>query len=853
MLTKSSQLGFLLMPKFASTQINAIILAALGLLLVCIGIFMPQHRYYPVLEFSLTQPDAAIQSGELTTTMVMQPKETSQSCEQVTRTLELSLKDSCKACQAMKSSCEQHASDGLLSMISTRPVAAYVLTMPTGVVLYTSDYPAIAQLACQGSQAKASTLGIPTSCVPTIKASTELTKLLNQSSSGLSDPRIYLYLSVVFLLAALEQFLTPWFPVLAARALQLNRTQKSLVILASDYISLCLSLVISFLFLQASLLPSIDLFNTRVLAFEAFFPLAGLVIFKYFDLYNTLIRYAGLSAFTAIVKACVSYTLLLAASIYTLNLDELNLEVAVLSGLITLVLVGSSRALARILMASTIQSRSSHNAKRKRVAIYGAGDAGIQLATALAHSREMLPVLLVDDNASLQGQNIGGLKVASMHQLIQHIELGKVEAVLLALPSATRTRRNEIVASLEHLSVKVLTLPGLASLAEGKVKVSDLQDVEIEDLLGRDPVSPNDQLLQANTRHKSVMVTGAGGSIGSELCRQILAQQPSTLVLYELNEFALYAIEKELLNLNTANCHIVPILGSITDATKLAMCIQRFGTETIYHAAAYKHVPMVEKNPCSGAYNNIIGTWTTAQVALAHQVPTFVLISTDKAVRPTNIMGTTKRIAEMALQSLAQLPNISTRFVMVRFGNVLGSSGSVVPVFREQIKQGGPITVTDPRIIRYFMTIPEASQLVIQSGAMGAGGDVFVLDMGAPVKIVDLATRMIHLSGMSVRDNMHPDGDIEITFTGLRHGEKLYEELLIGSNVTATDHPRISRANEPTLSYEELLQTIDGIEQACRRNDSEKLREILLDKVSEFSPQCGNEDLLLNTSNFEQR
>lgn len=832
-------------PVTRGTQRRAITFAVLGLLLLAVGMFSPQHRYfYPILEFSVTQPDITARTADLTTIMVMQPKETAQSCQQVAHALERSMKGSCKACQAFKSSCEQQVSSGLLSLISTRPIAAYTLTLPTGVVLYTSESLDTAQQACQSSQAQTSALGIQSSCVPPNNARTELAEVFSQPGGGLTNPRMYFYLSGLLMLVALEQFLMQWAPVIVVRALKLSRSRKQLIVVLSDYISLCLSFFIALYFLQASFLHSSVLLSAHVLTFGAVIPFFGLATFKYFGLYNTLMRYAGLSAFTAIVKACASYTILLASSIYMLNLDELNLEVAILCGLITLVFVGSSRALARILMAGSIQSRSSPKAKRKRVAIYGAGDAGIQLAAALAHSREMSPVLLVDDNDSLRGQEISGLKVASIHQLIENIELGRVEAVLLALPSATRTRRNEIVASLEHLNVKVLTLPGLASLAEGKVKVSDLQEVEIEDLLGRDPVAPNDKLMQANTRHKSVMVTGAGGSIGSELCRQILALQPKILVLYELNEFALYAIEKELQNLNIDDCQIFPILGSVTDAAKLGLCIQRFGTETIYHAAAYKHVPMVEKNPCAGAFNNIIGTWTTAQVALKYQVSTFVLISTDKAVRPTNVMGTTKRIAEMALQSLAQLSNLNTRFIMVRFGNVLGSSGSVVPVFREQIKQGGPITVTDPRIIRYFMTIPEASQLVIQAGAMGSGGDVFVLDMGAPVKIVDLAIRMIHLSGLTVCDNDHPEGDIEITFTGLRHGEKLYEELLIGSHVTVTEHPRISRADEPTLTYAELLQTIEGIEQACLCNDSEKLRAILLDKVSEFSPQCGNEDLL---------
>lgn len=839
------------MQKLASTQRNTIILAALGVLLLCIGIFMLQRSYYPIVKFSLTQADVLLKptapsveahSFELITTIVTQPKETAQSCQDVARMLELNIKNSCASCQTLKMSCEQQFSSELSVLISARPIAVYTLTLPTGVVLYTSDNAVMAEQACQSSHSQLTSLGIPSTCVPPNKARAELAEVFSHTPSGLNNSRLYFYLSALLLLAALEQFLTPWISVVAARALQLSRTKKRLIVLTSDYIILLVSYFSSLYFLQSS-----GSSNAHIPMLGALISLGGLVIFKYFGLFNTLMRYAGLSAFITIAKACISYTLLLATAIYFLNLDGLKPEMAILSGLITLVLVGCSRAMARILMTRDVSSHSSHNLKRKRVAIYGAGDAGIQLATALAHSREMLPVLLVDDNPSLQGQEINGLKVASVHHLIQQIENGIVEAVLLALPSATRTRRNEIVSSLEHLNVKVLTLPGLASLAEGKVKVSELQEVEIEDLLGRDPVAPNFHLLQANTKNKSVMVTGAGGSIGSELCRQILAQQPKILVLYELNEFALYSIEKELLSFGAANCQIVPILGSVTDAAKLTLCIQRFDTETIYHAAAYKHVPIVEKNPCAGAYNNIIGTWITAQVAIKHQVSTFVLISTDKAVRPTNVMGTTKRIAEMALQALAQLPNVSTRFAMVRFGNVLGSSGSVVPLFREQIKQGGPITVTDPRIIRYFMTIPEASQLVIQAGAMGLGGDVFVLDMGAPVKIVDLARRMIHLSGLSVRDNTCPDGDIEIRFTGLRNGEKLYEELLIGSNVEATAHPRISRANEPTLAYETLLQTIEDIERTCNRNDSEKLREILLNNVSEFSPQCGNEDLLIST------
>jgi UDP-N-acetylglucosamine 4,6-dehydratase len=352
-------------------------------------------------------------------------------------------------------------------------------------------------------------------------------------------------------------------------------------------------------------------------------------------------------------------------------------------------------------------------------------------------------------------------------------------------------------------------------------------------------------LLKANITGKAVLVTGAGGSIGSELCRQIVELQPGVLVLYELNEFALYSIEQELLKLpKPISKHIVPILGSVTDPTKLALVFERFAIQTVFHAAAYKHVPMVEKNPCAGAFNNILGTWHTARAARDKKVETFVLVSTDKAVRPTNTMGTTKRVAELVLQALAQEAFGPTRFVMVRFGNVLGSSGSVVPVFREQIKNGGPITVTDPRIIRYFMTIPEAAQLVIQAGAMGHGGDVFVLDMGEPVKILDMAQRMVHLSGLTLRNQANPAGDIEIVFSGLRPGEKLYEELLIGDNVTPTRHPRIQRANEHKLAMDAMVSLVDAIDLACNANESDRLRELLLSAVKEFQPQCGNEDLL---------
>jgi FlaA1/EpsC-like NDP-sugar epimerase len=404
-------------------------------------------------------------------------------------------------------------------------------------------------------------------------------------------------------------------------------------------------------------------------------------------------------------------------------------------------------------------------------------------------------------------------------------------------------RIREIIELLEPYAVHVLSMPSVSDIAQGRVTFDTLQEVDIADLLGRDPVEPVTALLQANVTNKVVMVTGAGGSIGSELCRQILQLQPRKLVLFEQNEYALYAIEKEL---QQRNITVLPVLGSVTNAIRVEKVCQTFGVQTIYHAAAYKHVPMVEKNPAEAVWNNILGTLHTAQAAIDTGVETFVLISTDKAVRPTNTMGATKRFAELILQALSNNADTAqkTRFTMVRFGNVLGSSGSVVPLFREQIAKGGPVTVTDKRIIRYFMTIPEASQLVIQAGAMGQGGDVFVLDMGEPIRIVDLAKRMIHLSGLQIKDDTHPDGDIEIQFTGLRAGEKLYEELLIGDNVSKTSHPRIMRAEETMIPWSELELMLHALEQATKNDNFEQMRVVLQQAVAGFKPQCDIGDLL---------
>jgi len=415
----------------------------------------------------------------------------------------------------------------------------------------------------------------------------------------------------------------------------------------------------------------------------------------------------------------------------------------------------------------------------------------------------------------------------------------------LAMPSISRSARHNIIRLLEPYPVHVQTVPSLMDLAEGKVTVSDIQEVDIADLLGREPVEPEQDLLYANIRDKVVMVTGAGGSIGSELCRQIIKLQPTTLVLYELNEFVLYSIEKELLALGL-NVPIIAMLGNVLNQSRIESVCTRFAVNTIYHAAAYKHVPMVEKNTSEGIRNNVFGTLSCAQAAINSDVETFVLISTDKAVRPTNTMGASKRFAELVLQGLAgdETQNPTTRFTMVRFGNVLGSSGSVVPLFRQQIANGGPVTVTDERIIRYFMTIPEAAELVLQAGAMGEGGDVFVLEMGEPVRIVDLAKRMIHLSGFIEKDEAHPEGDIEVIFTGLRPGEKLYEELLIGDNVSDTKHKKIMRAEEMIIPWAQLNDVLQQLEQANDGEQYQQVRDILISHVDGFKPQCGIEDVL---------
>jgi len=584
-------------------------------------------------------------------------------------------------------------------------------------------------------------------------------------------------------------------------------------------------------------------------------PVIAVPIFVKMGLYRAIIRYMEVRALWTIIQATTLYALVFAFVLYESGIKGVPRTVLPLNWLNMMLLVGGSRFFARWWLGEVYLNlgggREAKRHSKKNVVIYGAGSAGVQLASALGYGREFRPVAFIDDDVRLHKQKVNGLRIYPLGSLRYLIERHQVSDVLLAMPSANRARKSAIIDLLEPFAVHVMSMPGLSDIAQGKVTVDALQEVDITDLLGRDAVFPDQSLLHANIEGKVVMVTGAGGSIGSELCRQIIRLQPHSLVLFEISEFALYAIEKELQHLlskakNAKEIKLMPVLGSVTNANRCEKICKTFSVQTIYHAAAYKHVPMVERNPGEAIWNNVFGTLRIAQAAIKTDVETFVLISTDKAVRPTNTMGATKRFAELILQalSLAAGNNAKTRFTMVRFGNVLGSSGSVVPLFKEQIARGGPVTVTDERIIRYFMTIPEASQLVIQAGAMGQGGDVFVLDMGEPIRIVDLAKRMIHLSGLEIKDENHPSGEIEICFTGLRPGEKLYEELLIDDNVLETSHARIMRAQEHVIAWSELEKMLAKLEQATRNDDFEGVRSVLAQAVTGFVPQCEIEDLL---------
>lgn len=574
--------------------------------------------------------------------------------------------------------------------------------------------------------------------------------------------------------------------------------------------------------------------NALLAAFASIF--ISIPIFIVSGLYRAIFRYSGWPALLTVARAVGVYGLLYFILITAISIPNVPRTVGIIQPMLMLLFIGSSRALVRLWLGGHYEN-ILRSAVRPRVLIYGASRTGSELAMALANSPEMRVVGFLDDDRALHRRILNGLPVYDPADLSLLVEKLNIAHVLLAMPNISRSRRNEILTRIRSSQVSVRTLPSISDLAQGRIMVSDLRELDIDDLLGRESIAPDETLLRRNIRGKTVLVTGAGGSIGSELCRQIMAIGPEKLLLVEQSEFALYAIHQELERKSSGHeIPIVPLLASVTDRGRMEEIIETWRPKTVYHAAAYKHVPLVEHNPAEGIRNNVFGTLRVAQAALGGGVADFVLISTDKAVRPTNVMGASKRLAEMVLQALAAT-NSATKFTMVRFGNVLGSSGSVVPKFRQQIREGGPITLTHPEITRYFMTMPEAAQLVIQAGAMSSGnGDVFVLDMGEPVRIIDLARRMIELSGLRVRDANEPDGDIEIQISGLRPGEKLYEELLIGDNPQRTSHPRIMMAQEQFMRWPELSVNLDELERHVARNNVGELRSMVGTLVSGYTP-----------------
>lgn len=645
---------------------------------------------------------------------------------------------------------------------------------------------------------------------------------------------------------------------LRAYLLSLPRRRKRILQVIADIVLVWLALWMAFVVR----LGIDELVNPVVLHSWLFIsaPIVSIPLFIRFGMYRAVMRYFGNDALIAIIKAVSLSALILGVVVYWYSNHENVVPRSIVFNYwwLSLIMIGGLRLAMRqyflgdwFAAAQHVPFTSRHDGLTK-VAIYGAGAAGNQLVAALRMGRVMRPVAFIDDDCSISDRVISGLQVFKPKHIQQMIDATGAQEVLLAIPSSNRARRREILGLLEGFPLHVRSVPGFMDLASGRVKVDDIQEVDIADLLGRDAVPAQGDLLEHCIKGQSVLVTGAGGSIGSELCRQILALRPTTLLLFEHSEFNLYSILSELeqrVTRESLPVRLLPILGSVRNQAKLLDVMKTWHVDTVYHAAAYKHVPMVEHNIAEGVLNNVIGTLNTAQAALQAGVSNFVLISTDKAVRPTNVMGSTKRLAELTLQALSRelapvlfgdKANIShvnkTRFTMVRFGNVLGSSGSVIPLFHKQIKSGGPLTVTHPKITRYFMTIPEAAQLVIQAGSMGQGGDVFVLDMGEPVRIVELAEKMIHLSGLSVRSDKNPHGDIAIEFTGLRPGEKLYEELLIGDNVVATQHPMIMSANEDHLDWEILKGKLADLLAAVDADDYSRVRQLLRDTVSGYAP-----------------
>jgi FlaA1/EpsC-like NDP-sugar epimerase len=635
-----------------------------------------------------------------------------------------------------------------------------------------------------------------------------------------------------------------WVERWAGRATGLPRAAKVAVAVIADAVAIPSMLVLAITLRRSSLSEALAITP----ALYCFATAICVGTFGALGMYRAVFRFVSQGAMISTWLGALAAAALVAATNFFVLGRPISINALTIFALLLVLYLLVSRSLVR-------EAFKDRHGSKARVAIYGAGSAGVQLARALRDDGRYVPVAFVDADPSLQGTLVCGVKVHAPATLPGLIRRKRISSVLLAMPSSSRRQRQEVLKSLEFLPAYVRTVPEISDIVAGRATVADLQEVDANDLLGRDPVAPDEALLGACIRGKVVLVTGAGGSIGSELCRQIVPLGPRRLVLLEISEPALYQIERELQLLRKKHggaVELVPLLGDVRQRGRVAEIMQTCGVQTVYHAAAYKHVPIVEHNIIEGIQNNVFGSWHAAEAAIESGVETFVLISSDKAVKPTNVMGATKRLAELTLQALQERSRV-TRFCMVRFGNVLESSGSVVPLFREQIKRGGPVTVTHKEIIRYFMTIPEASQLVLQAGAMARGGDVFVLDMGEPVRIVDLAKRMIRLMGASVRDESNPDGDIEISFTGLRPAEKLFEELLIGSNVSGTEHPMIMRASEPCLPWQQLREILAALLAAIDEFDCSTGRELLMRTVAEYRPEGEIQDFVWLRSRQAER
>lgn len=625
------------------------------------------------------------------------------------------------------------------------------------------------------------------------------------------------------------------FQSLIRRLSKMPRSSKKIIMIISDYFLIASVLLLMLSIWLGDIYIDLDL-NNELIIFALFLPIIGVFIFAKFGLYQVIVHYIGFHALWNIFQAVTIFTLLIVSIVFLFDIQSLHYLSVFIGWLLLLGLLCIIRIFARLIFDDNFRLSIIKGNLRKNVLVYGAGDAGIQLISAINHSSKYKLIGFVDDAKDLQKNRIHGVKVFSPHEISEIIKKHKISEVIVAIPSISKSDRLLIVKKLDRFPVIVRILPSMSELVEGKITINALRKVKIEDLLGRKIIEPDKLLLEKKVTGKTILVTGAGGSIGSEICRQLLKLKPKLLVLIERSELALYSIDNDLTKLNKQEIPINSLLGDINNKKKLLKVIKKYQVEVIYHAAAYKHVPIVEYNPSEGIENNVFGTLICAEAAIEAKVEAFILISTDKAVRPTNIMGATKRTAELIVQALDSKQEI-TNFNIVRFGNVLGSSGSVIPLFKKQIEDGGPVTVTNKDVIRYFMTIPEAVELVIQSGAMGEGGDVFVLKMGDPVKIKDLAEKMIHLSGLELKNDEYPNGDIEIQYTGLRAGEKLFEELLIGDDISETDNPLIMRAKEDMIEWTNLESLLDKLRGALYESNHDQLCELLINIVPEYDPQ----------------